>query len=383
MNNSRLLIFQGIVAKYNIPTWRKLAQKLETKVVVIASNDLPFYGVRGTSEDSDDYLQIFTLKSTVKFKINHFIISWFDEAKKVISIINPEVILCEENLTYLSAIWLFFYAKKRKIPFFWWGLGRVFTKKQSPWRNRVRTFHRFLLLNATGVLCYSSKAKNYYIMEYGVPQEKCFVIHNAIDDVIIRKNYDFFALQRNEIRKSLGLNDGEIVFLYVGSLLKSKKANELINAGEILSKKGFKFHILIVGQGELESEIKSISHIYSWLHYLGAVYEGVEKYYCVSDVFVQPGLGGLGLYQAMVCELAIIATDGDGCEYDLVIENLNGFLPSRPLNINDLAELMERFIFDPTLAKKMGKESYNLIVTKFSDDSQVQRIVKAIKSYYL
>jgi len=68
----------------------------------------------------------------------------------------------------------------------------------------------------------------------------------------------------------------------------------------------------------------------------------------------------------------IITTDTPGCR-ETVEDGVNGFLvPVR--NSEALAEAMERFILDPDLIRKMGKESRRIAEEKY-DVHKVNKVI--------
>ncbi len=68
----------------------------------------------------------------------------------------------------------------------------------------------------------------------------------------------------------------------------------------------------------------------------------------------------------------IITTDTPGCR-ETVEDGVNGFLvPVR--NSEALAEAMERFILDPDLTRKMGKESRRIAEEKY-DVHKVNKVI--------
>jgi len=148
--------------------------------------------------------------------------------------------------------------------------------------------------------------------------------------------------------------------IFVGRLSKEKGINSLIQLTQILPKD---IHLIIVGSGPLENEIKNLAIQKSNVDFMG--YLSKDKVIPLirgSFALIQPSLAeGISstVLEAMACNVPIIASDVGGNK-ELVINNENGFL----INPNSLEELNQKIILlskDPELVKKFGKKSSELI----------------------
>ena len=88
-----------------------------------------------------------------------------------------------------------------------------------------------------------------------------------------------------------------------------------------------------------------------------------------SDVFVLPsyreGLPQVVL-EAASCNMPLILTNVEGCR-ECVNENKKGYLVSKS-DYKDLESKMRIFISNPSFISKMGEESRNYIIEKFSKE---------------
>jgi glycosyltransferase involved in cell wall biosynthesis len=153
------------------------------------------------------------------------------------------------------------------------------------------------------------------------------------------------------------------VFLYVGGLTWRKGWQHLIDASALLVKQGCRdFSVLFVGSGAQEEEMRSAvtnSGLDDIIHQVGPVpYHNLGSYYRSSDVFVSPtrqDTWGVAVLEAMAFGKPVLCSKHAGSS-QMVEHGENGFIFD-PLNTQQLADYMSRFILDPYLPKKMGSRA--------------------------
>lgn len=135
------------------------------------------------------------------------------------------------------------------------------------------------------------------------------IIPNAID---VRK-YKRSQSIREEYRKRLGL-ENKIVIGHVGRFHFQKNHHFLIEIFEELAKRKDEYHLLLVGQGELEQEIKELvknRNLENKVTFLGARSD-MCNIYQVMDCFVMPsqfeGLGIVAL-EAQATQVPCVLSD--------------------------------------------------------------------------
>ena len=373
-----IVIGQRVFTNYRIPVWYEIAKKMHMKVIVLADDQNPHYSETSKAGHISPLLQLISLKTFELFHSGDQLVILLPGFIKNIIQLKPYALIILDDMSVITFILAAIYARIHQTPLFFWSLGRIFSKSPSPWRKRIKPFHQWLLRHATGILCYSTVAKKFYIDEYNVPDNKCHVLYNCLHEGIIRSSYENNIPYRTKIRKSMGISDNEITFLYVGAMKTSKRPQVLVEACINLRRKRNPIHVILVGGGDHLQYLMKNYQQYPWIHFLGPCHEGVEKYFAAGDVYVQPGLGGLGLYQAMVCGMPVIAGDGDGTEYDMIENGKNGFLMRHKSSVKELTDLLDRFISQPDILISMGKRSGELVVNKFNVDNFVHRFQNAI-----
>lgn len=162
----------------------------------------------------------------------------------------------------------------------------------------------------------------------------------------------------------------KISFLLVSRLLKEKGILEYIDACKQISKKYD--NIIFYMAGWMENHLDSISKsdlkkVYDInnFKFLGKI-DDVRESFKKSNIVVLPsyreGLPRI-IIEAMSCGRPIITTNVPGCR-ETVINEKNGFLIKHKSS-QSLVIAMEKFIKNPKIIYKMGKESRKLVEEKF------------------
>jgi glycosyltransferase involved in cell wall biosynthesis len=153
------------------------------------------------------------------------------------------------------------------------------------------------------------------------------------------------------------------IFLYVGRVSRLKGLDTLLEACAELVRRGrAAFSLVIVGGGREHENYRELARaldLGTAIRWAGWVeYGELGAYYRACDVFVFPSftdVWGMAAIEAMSFSKSILCSNRAGVS-ELVVEGENGFLfdPERP---GMLADLMDRFIADPSLAQRMGGRS--------------------------
>ena len=171
----------------------------------------------------------------------------------------------------------------------------------------------------------NGKVGKLYMKKFGIPVNKIYNQYLTIDVNYFLQKRENKSQYRKEIRVKYDIEEDAIVLIYVGRLIKSKGVQDIIKAASILRQRGYKIHVLIVGSGAYEEELKKLANENKYIHFLGFIeYEILYKYYYASDIFIFPTYNdpwGLVVNEAMACGLPIITTTSCGAYMDLVEDN--------------------------------------------------------------
>lgn len=211
-----------------------------------------------------------------------------------------------------------------------------------------------------------------------VSMEQVYICPNGVEDLLRTK------------RPKLEKRSESIKILFLSNLIKSKGVFILLEACEILQRKGYVFSCDFVGgEGDvsahqfiLEVEKRGLTEN---VKYLGKRYgEDKNKVYKSADVFVLPTSNDcfpLVLLEAMQFGLPAISTIEGGIP-DIVENNVTGFMVEQN-NPVDLADKLEILINNDTLRSQMGeagRAKYEKEFTLQAFESKLQEILKLILS---
>ncbi len=174
-------------------------------------------------------------------------------------------------------------------------------------------------------------------------------------------------------------------FLFVGRLLKDKGVYEYVNVARILKNRYPSVTFKLVGGLDDNPACIEKDELQSWIN------EGVIEYcgyltdvrYVLkqSAVFVFPSYYREGvpvaILEAMATGRPIVTTNSVGCK-ETVQDGVNGYLVL-PRNIGQLSAAMEKFILQPELIVKMGKESRRLVEEKYDVKKVNDAILKSME----
>jgi glycosyltransferase involved in cell wall biosynthesis len=154
-----------------------------------------------------------------------------------------------------------------------------------------------------------------YAKRYGPLSNKYIVLPSGVDLARYKPNIG----KKFEYRKKYNLKNNRIVVLFVGRFEEVKGIAEFANAAKTLSNQyPNTFEIVIVGEGSLESTVKSITkgldniHILQW-----QPNNTIHEIYIASDIFILPSKFEalpLTIIEAMNAHLHIIYTKVGGVE---------------------------------------------------------------------
>jgi alpha-1,6-mannosyltransferase len=117
-------------------------------------------------------------------------------------------------------------------------------------------------------------------------------------------------------RRSLGLNSGRTLLLYVGRLAKEKNTATLLRAFKSLQRRRpNKFHLLVIGDGPDRIHLRNTqlrTKNLSWIRYCANPRE-LADFYRAADLFVHPGVQetfGLAALESQACGTPVVGIRG-------------------------------------------------------------------------
>jgi glycosyltransferase involved in cell wall biosynthesis len=207
------------------------------------------------------------------------------------------------------------------------------------------------------------------LIESGISREKIAVIYNSI--ALARFNPSL--IERNEVRRELGIDGDNIVVGTVGKLHQGKGVFELLSAVHRLMETYPNFRLLFVGDGpertRLEQEAQKLS-MHDKVIFAG-VRKDIERMYAAMDIFVLPSTCreafGMVLIEAMAMGKPVIATTMGGIP-EIIDDEVNGILVP-PQDPDAISLAIAKYIKDSEFSRKVALEGRKLIEQKFSDEA--------------
>ena len=162
-------------------------------------------------------------------------------------------------------------------------------------------------------------------------------------------NIDIFRpgeADREAIRKSVGVESGRKLLLYVGRLAKEKNTARLFRALEILERRRpNEFHLLVIGDGPERNQLRKLqtrAKNISWIKYCADPRE-LSRYYRATDLFVHSGVQetfGLVALESQACGTPVVGIRGSAMD-DLIFHEQNDWALEN--SAEALADAVERF----------------------------------------
>lgn len=206
-----------------------------------------------------------------------------------------------------------------------------------------------------------------FLISRGFDKDRITVIPNGIDPQF---------LSHKVIDKP---QDAPLVIGSVGSLNQIKNYRNAIIAVAKIKKKhpDYNFHYQIIGEGPLLGRLKNLARIKKVekrIHFAGRVESVVERLQHFS-IFLNVSLSesfGLAVGEAMAMGLPIVASDIKPIKW-LVSKDCGLFV--NPRSPDQIAQALEKLLFDKSLRKQMGERAKKRIANKFSEQAMIKKTI--------
>jgi glycosyltransferase involved in cell wall biosynthesis len=225
----------------------------------------------------------------------------------------------------------------------------------------MSAFYRSL----SGVLSIGTANAAFY-RAIGMPEERIFSMPYTVDNGRFSKSSQLPNERRSEVRATLGVTDDDPIVLYAAKLQARKHPDDVLRAAASLRDRGVRFHVAMVGSGEMTGELVSLANRLGLknVHFHGFANQSVlPQIYGAADVFVLPSENepwGLAVNEAMCAGLPIVASAEVGCVTDLVRAGVNGETVAAG-DVEGLANALHPLLVDREIRKRMSAASRTII----------------------
>jgi glycosyltransferase involved in cell wall biosynthesis len=249
-------------------------------------------------------------------------------------------------------------AKKQKIPF----VATFHSKYRDDFEHSVRS--KFIARQMTNdVIRFFEKADEVWIpqasvedtiREYGF-KGKVEVVENGNDFAGIES----IDLLKKQARKSLQINDKEIVLLFVGQHIWEKNTRLIVEALGMV--KDLSFKMFFIGTGYAKSDLIQLTEkigLTDKVQFLGVITdrEKMKEYYTAADLFLFPSIydnAPLVVREAGALHTPSILVEGSSSA-EIITDNFNGFLIDN--SVESFAARLRKLILSP---QEVATAGYN------------------------
>ncbi len=339
--NIRVCIIQPVVKQYRVPFFIELEKQLAKSNVtlqIVYGEPWPEEAKRGDNSELPEPLgyKVPTYRLFRKLLIQPSLMPWLQA---------DLVVLEPANKHALNYLMLLLHGLGLKRIAYW---GHGYDRQTSP-DTLGNRFKRKTLHWVTWWFAYTRGAAD-YVSEQGFDEKRITVVENALDTREFRDQLSEISANENDKdkeRDALGWNTQSRVGVFCGSLYVNKKLDLLFESAQLVHQRIPDFRLLILGGGPLENEVREFSEAHEWVCYLGPVF-GQQKAIMLNmaDLWLNPGLVGLGILDGFCAGLPVITTDipFHSPEIEYLEEGINGLMV--PPNVESFAETVSSLLED-------------------------------------
>lgn len=237
----------------------------------------------------------------------------------------------------------------------------------------LKSMERLTYACATKVYPNSYGLEKIILQEKFAKSTKLKVMANGSSNGIDTSQFDPTLVSEEiklEMRKQLGIQKDDFVFLFVGRLVKDKGINELVEAFVNIRTQNSNTHLVLVGNMERELDPllpeteNQINHQLN-IHAVG-YQTNVIDYFAMADVLTFPsyreGFPNV-VMQAASMQLNCIVSDINGCN-EIIKNGDNGWIiPTK--NVEKLSEKMQWCLMNQKESRKMGWKSREIMIQNY------------------
>ncbi len=246
------------------------------------------------------------------------------------------------------------------------------------WKGRLeRSIDRRLATWCDRLVGNSHAVVDFY-RSLGIPDDRLAMIYSGADD-------EPPAVDRRQIRASLGIEPDAPMILFAGRLAEQKRVDDLLKALDLLHHIQPNARTIIAGDGPLRDSLEELAQLYQLDDYVRFVghRDDVPMILAAADLLVLPsayeGLPNVVL-EAMRFRKPVVATSAPGT-VEVVVDGETGILT--PIgNPRALAKALRDLIRDPAMATRMGDAGRARAESHFHTRAMIDQFANLYESVY-
>ncbi len=249
--------------------------------------------------------------------------------------------------------------------------GQVWVTRTGIARLLLKSIDKLLAKLATNTLADSVSQMNFLVNEKVVAENKIKVLASGSISGVDMNRFKTNILSRNIIRAELGIDDSDLVFIFIGRLDPDKGIIDLVEAFKQLSGKYDFVKLILVGPDEANIKdlvINKAQSISLQIRFVDLT-EHPENYINAADILCLPsyreGFGSV-VIEAAAVGIPAIGSDIYGIK-DAIDNNITGLLfPVR--DVHSLFEAMEIMVLDEKRRLQYGAAAKERVKSLFSQN---------------
>lgn len=175
---------------------------------------------------------------------------------------------------------------------------------------------------------YVGQRNREYLRHYGVPDARLFFAPHCVDAEGFHRAAG--ATDRDAVRSTWGLHDGDRALLFAGKLVSRKRPQDLVAAAGLLRGGGLPVVLVWAGDGPQRQALQAQGHAQDVpMVFLGFCNQSeLPAVYRAADVLALPSdsteTWGLVVNEALACGTPCTVSDACGCAPDMIKPGVNG-----------------------------------------------------------
>jgi glycosyltransferase involved in cell wall biosynthesis len=195
--------------------------------------------------------------------------------------------------------------------------------------------------------------------------------------------FEVSRINKEDLRADLGIPAGAFVVVCVGSLIKRKGQDLLLESLRNIAETIPNLKVFIIG-GKVDGEEEYLQHLKALCHCLPVQFTGFRhdalKFIRAADLFVLPSRSEampLSILEAMCLDTPAIVSDIDG-NPELIENEIDGLLVP-PESPESIGKAIEKACFNPDMRLSMAQNAREKYWTNFSRASQLAAWQRALR----
>jgi len=254
--------------------------------------------------------------------------------------------------------------------------GHVFSGYGSSGANQIFTWiEKHLARWTEAIICLTRDEMEAFLARNAGKPEQFYVIPSGVELQKYRSNLEV----RQKLRQQYGLSEDTPVVGFIGRLTEVKGPDYFLDIAAIIHQKNPKTRFLIVGDGELKTQLHhqarrlQIEKALIWAGW----HQNVAPFFNALDLLAvtsrNEGQGRVAV-EAMAAELPVVTMDSGGIIH--VVEDQKTGIVTELGNIQETAEAILKLLRDPAKRQRMGVAGYQRVQKDFSLEIMIERLEK-------